>query len=135
MSHTVALTHKHPVGLSAPAIAPPRRGRLVVTLLVVLAGLNLVDLLFTMLAYQDPQFVELNPIADALSPVGRILYKLAAMAVFTSIFAVYRHRRVVLWACLVLLGVYGTIAVIWLVWFPFLLKPHHVERLLACLLG
>ena len=113
---------------------PPRpkdHARRVLLLLPLIWGLNLVDLLFTLLADTTREFIELNPLASPIGPLGRILLKFAALAVFTTIIVAIRRGRWTEWGCYLMLVVYGMLALVWLTMFPFLLSPSYFHLLIA----
>jgi hypothetical protein len=111
----------------------PRRAigaRLVLALIPVIWVLNLLDLLFTLLAYQMSDFNELNPLASALGWHNQIPLKLGALLYFSTVCILVRHHRLTQLGCYVVTGVYGVLAVIWLSMFSFLLSPHFFQLLL-----
>ncbi len=101
----------------------------VLTLLPVLWALNLLDLLFTLLAETMRGFVELNPLAVAVGPSGQVIMKLSVLVLCTVVFVTLRHKRCVEWGCYLLLGVYGVLGAVWLTSFHFLLSPIFLRRL------
>jgi hypothetical protein len=117
----------------APAAAPPRYGHpgRVLALLPLIWALNLLDLVFTLLAGTMRDFVELNPLASPLRPFGQTALKLGMLVFCTAIFVALRRRRCVEWGCYLLLAVYGALAAVWLTAFPFLLRPIHLRQLLV----
>ena len=106
-----------------------RRDVRVLVLIPIIWGLNLLDLLFTRLAYLTRDFVELNPLASHLGGAGQTVFKLGVLAAVTVIFVCLRRRRSVEVGCYLLLGAYGVLAFVWLTVFPFLLSPCLLERL------
>jgi hypothetical protein len=107
---------------------PGRQGRVLV-LLPIIWALNLLDLLFTLLAGTTRDFIELNPLAARLGAPGQMVFKLAMLTFCTVIFVMLRRRRSVELGCYLLLSVYGLLAVIWLTMFPFLLSPIYLRQL------
>jgi hypothetical protein len=107
------------------------RGARVMIFLSALWALNLLDLLFTVLAVQIAEFIEMNPLAKGLGPAGLIALKLALLAVCSTIFIALRRRRCVEWGCYLLLAVYGGLAVVWLTQYRFLLSPSQFSLLLS----
>jgi hypothetical protein len=97
----------------------------------VLIALNLLDLLFTTLAVQIDDFVEMNPLARGLGVPGLVALKLGMLAACSTIFVALRRRRSAEWGCYVLLAVYGGLAVVWLTEYRFLLSPHQFSLLLS----
>jgi len=121
------------IGFAGGKAASPRvhdHSKRVLLLLPLIWGLNLLDLMFTLLADTTREFVELNPLASPLGPLGRILLKLAALAIFTTIIIAIRRNRWAQWSCYVVLLIFGMLALVWLTMFPFLLSPCYF-RLLA----
>ncbi len=120
-----------------PALnANPARGarlgeRIVLGLLPLIWALNLLDLLFTLLAYQVGNFEELNPIARSIGWHWQIVMKLASLAFFTTVCVAVRHRRITQLGCYAVTGVYAVLAVIWLTMFNFLLSPCLFQMLRA----
>ena len=116
---------------AAQAAAAPRHGRpgWVLTLLPLIWVLNLLDLLFTLLAGTTRGFIELNPLAAHLGAPGQVVFKLAMLTLCTVVFVALRRRRSVLWGCYLLLAVYGALAGIWVTMFPFLLSPIYLRQL------
>jgi hypothetical protein len=113
--------------------ASPRRAigaRMVLALIPVIWALNLLDLLFTLLAYQMGDFDELNPLASALGWHNQIPLKLGALIYFSAVCIAVRHRRLTQLGCYVVTGVYTVLAVIWVSMFGFLLSPHFFQMLL-----
>jgi hypothetical protein len=105
-------------------------GNLVVLALIPLIwALNLLDLLFTLLAYQTGDFDELNPIARTIGWHWQIVLKLASLAFFTAVCIAVRHRRITQLGCYIVAGVYSILAVIWLSMFNFLLSPCLFQML------
>jgi hypothetical protein len=114
--------------------ASPRRvtgARVVLALIPVIWALNLLDLLFTLLAYQMSDFNELNPLASALGWHNQIPLKLGALVFFSTVCIVVRHRRLTQLGCYVVTGVYSVLAIIWVSMFSFLLSPHFFQLLLT----
>jgi hypothetical protein len=109
-----------------------RIGR-VLMLIPVIWLLNLTDLGFTLLASTDRSFVELNPFAVHMSAHGLIVFKTAALVFFTVVFVVSHRRRTAEWACYILLGVYGLLAIFWFTMYGFVLSHYHLERLAVSL--
>jgi len=97
----------------------------------VIWALNLLDLLFTLLAYQMNDFDELNPLASALGWHNQIPLKLGALVFFSTVCIVVRHRRLTQLGCYVVTGVYGVLAVVWVSMFSFLLSPHFFQLLIT----
>ena len=114
-----------------PAHKPGLGGRLVLALLPLIWALNLLDLLFTLLAYQLGDFDELNPIARAIGWHWQIVLKLTCLAFFTTVCLAVRHRRITQLGCYAVTGVYVALAVIWVSMFNFLLSPCLFQMLRA----
>lgn len=112
----------------------PRRvtgARLVLALIPVIWALNLLDLLFTLLAYQMRDFDELNPLASALGWHNQIFLKLGALLFFSTVCIMVRQRRLTQLGCYIVTGVYSVLAVVWVSMFSFLLSPHFFQLLLT----
>ena len=120
--------------MGLPAQASPRRvagARMVLALIPVIWALNLLDLVFTLLAYQMGDFDELNPLASSLGWHNQIPLKLGALLFFSTICIAVRHRKLMQLGCYAVTAVYGVLAVIWLSMFNFLLTPHFFRMLIA----
>ncbi len=118
---------------SSPAIGPagPRGASArVLAFLPVIWALNLLDLLFTLLACQFGEFVELNPLAARLSGGGLVTFKLAMLLLTTAIFVRCRRHRLTEVGCYVLTTAYGCLAAVWFGAFGFLLTPPNFRQLL-----
>jgi hypothetical protein len=126
----------HPVGSSSAGRSPVRPGlrsaaSRVLVLIPIIWALNLLDLLFTMLATRTGEFEEMNPLARPLGLTGQAGLKLGVLLICTVIFVALRRRRSTEWGCYILLAAYGALAVMWLTQFPFLLSGYHFGLLLG----
>jgi hypothetical protein len=120
------------LGVHVGAFHRPGLGeRKVLALIPVIWALNLLDLLFTLLAYQMGDFDELNPLARSIGWHWQIVLKLACLAFFTTVCVAVRHRRITQLGCYAVTGVYAVLAVIWLSMFNFLLSPYFFQMLRA----
>ena len=94
----------------------PPRPRRIAAALAVLWALSLADLYLTLWAAAHMDLYELNPLARALlagPPAGLVAYKLATMAVGTTIFWRFRHNGRCELASWGTAGVYLLLAVRW----------------------
>ena len=116
----------------AAGVLPKRSigARVALALIPVVWALNLLDLLFTMLAYQMEGFRELNPLASSLGWHNQILLKLGALVFFSAVCVSVRHHRIMQLGCYLITAVYSALAVLWLRAFNFLLTPHYFQKLL-----
>ncbi len=103
----------------------------VVALIPVIWVLNLLDLLFTLLAYQLGDFDELNPLARSIGWHWQIVLKLVCLTIFTAVCVAVRDRRITRLGCYAVTGVYAVLACLWLSMFNFLLSPYFFHMLRA----
>lgn len=102
------------------ASAWSQRGKRVLAMLAVLAALNGLDLLLTLSQVkQGADFVELNPVANALlgSAAAVVLFKLALVGTSSAVLFRYRRQRITEVACLLLCCAYGLLALRWGVYY------------------
>jgi hypothetical protein len=103
----------------------------VLALIPLIWALNLLDLVFTLLAYQTDDFRELNPLASSIGWHNLIALKLVALVFFSTVCIAVRHHRLTQLGCYAVTAVYGVLAVIWVSMFNFLLTPHFFQMLRA----
>lgn len=97
-----------------------QRGKRVLAMLAALAVLNGLDLLLTLSqAKHGADFVELNPLANALlgSAAAVVLFKLALVGASSAVLFRYRRQRITEVACLLLCCAYGLLALRWGVYY------------------
>ena len=97
-----------------------QRGKRVLAMLAVLAALNGLDLLLTLSqAKHGADFVELNPLANALlgSAAALVLFKLVLVGASSAVLYCCRRQRITEIACLLLCGAYGLLALRWGVYY------------------
>ena len=96
----------------------------VAVLVFLLAVLNVVDLMFTMLAVQQPGFIEWNVLAAGMGPGALVWYKLSLVSIGCGVLLWRRRMRLVELASWTLTGVYAALAVAWFALYGFLLRPE-----------
>ncbi len=108
-------------GSAAAGVERPvgRRPRRVALLLVLVWMLGAFDLIFTIMAYRIGGFKEANPLADLLlhSSGGLIAFKIASLAVGTTILFILRRRRAAEVACWLICAAYTILSVMWLIYY------------------
>lgn len=103
----------------------------VLLLIPIIWFLNLTDLVFTILASRQSEFIELNPLASSMGPLSQIVFKVVVLCFFTAMAVHMRRRRGAEFGCYILLAVYGTLAAVWLTEFRFVLSPSYIHQFLA----
>lgn len=101
------------------------RARRVLLILIMLWIVNGFDLVFTLLAKDLDEFVEMNPIAARFidNPFLLVSFKIIAVAFASIIILKYRRRRMTEVSCWCLFIVYLVLSGIW--WLYYSLNPHH----------
>jgi len=101
------------------------RARRVLLILIVLWIISIFDLVFTLLAKNLGDFVEMNPIAAQFieHPVLLIFFKILAVAFASVIIIKYRRRRMTEVSCWCIFVVYTVLSGIW--WVYYFVRPHY----------
>jgi hypothetical protein len=91
-------------------------------LLMALAILNGVDLIYTVFAQQIDQLEEVNPVVAALLHLGGggvgmvVAFKVVLVSGSLGLLWKFRHNRLTVAACWLLMVAYVSLGVVWIVW-------------------
>ena len=101
------------------------RARRVLLIMIVLWIVSMFDLIFTLLAKNLGDFVEMNPIAAQFieHPILLIFFKILAVAFASVIILKFRRRRMTEVSCWCLFVVYVILSGIW--WIYYAVHPHY----------